>query len=213
MVNARLEGLVDILMNTESERSELRHCRQYGTPHFWYEAVGKTSGPLSDDEQDKIVEAKKSDPPAADEVFPNLLIGNKAAAEDAGFLASKKITHVINLASASKSKFSVNPDKASLLRKDIALTTHSWIENETFSSSFDRYTRMIAESLAGGRKVMVNCWQGASRSATIVLAYLVQYQDMPLEEAVKMVKRKRDIRPNNVFLQDLIEFEAKFQLT
>ena len=207
MVSARLEGLVDILMNTESERSELRHCRQYGTPHFWYKAVGKTSGPLSDDEQDKIIEAKKSDPPAANEVFPNLLIGNKAAAEDVGFLVDKKITHVINLASASKSKFSVNPDKASLLRKDIALTTHSY---ETFSSSFDRYTRMIAESLAGGGKVMVNCWQGASRSATIVLAYLVKYQDMKLEKAVKMVKRKRDIRPNNDFLQDLIEFEAKF---
>ena len=33
-----------------------------------------------------IVEAKKSDPPSADEVFENIFVGNKAAAEDTQFL-------------------------------------------------------------------------------------------------------------------------------
>ena len=33
-----------------------------------------------------IVEAKKSDPASADEVFENIFVGNKAAAEDTQFL-------------------------------------------------------------------------------------------------------------------------------
>ena len=33
-----------------------------------------------------IVEAKKSDPASADEVFKNIFVGNKAAAEDTQYL-------------------------------------------------------------------------------------------------------------------------------
>ena len=33
-----------------------------------------------------IVEAKKSDPASADEVFNNIFVGNKAAAEDTQYL-------------------------------------------------------------------------------------------------------------------------------
>merc|ERR1712168_848305 len=54
---------------------------------------------------------------------------------------------------------------------------------------------------------MVNCWQGAGKSATVVLAYLVMYKKMTLRDAVKTVKEKRDIRPNNGLLEQLIELE------
>ena len=54
---------------------------------------------------------------------------------------------------------------------------------------------------------MVNCWQGASRSATVVLAFLMQHHDMDLMTALKMVKTKRDIRPNNGFLKQLVLLE------
>ena len=73
---------------------------------------------------------------------------------------------------------------------------------------------------------MVNCWQvilaqfffqlsvfifcqGASRSATVVLAYLVMHHDMDLAAAVAMVKARRDIRPNNGFLAQLVALETK----
>ena len=66
---------------------------------------------------------------------------------------------------------------------------------------------MIEKSIQLGDRVLVNCWQGASRSATVVLAYLIKYQDMGVEEALRMVKERRDIRPNNSFLQSLINYE------
>jgi len=45
----------------------------------------------------------------------------------------------------------------------------------------------ISEALQGGGKVLVNCFQGASRSATIVLAYLVEHEGLTLAEAVVKV--------------------------
>ena len=47
------------------------------------------------------------------------------------------------------------------------------------------------------------------RSATLVLAYLVRYKGMDLVEALRMVKEKRDVRPNNGFLQQLIDYQNK----
>ena len=69
--------------------------------------------------------------------------------------------------------------------------------------------RWIRQSLESGGRVMVNCWQGASRSTTMVLAYLVKYEKLQLAEALRLVKAKRDVRPNDGFLLQLIEFEEK----
>ena len=84
-------------------------------------AGGSHDPPYNDEEEDAIVEAKKNDPASADEVFDNLLIGNKAAAEDTSFLLSKGITHILNLASNTKLKFHVIPDHESLKKQDIRL--------------------------------------------------------------------------------------------
>ena len=54
---------------------------------------------------------------------------------------------------------------------------------------------------------MVNCWQGASRSATVVLAFLMMHHNMELSEVLAQVKTRRDIRPNNGFLKQLVTLE------
>ena len=43
----------------------------------------------------------------------------------------------------------------------------------------------------------------------MVLAYLVKCENMELKEAVRVVKEKRDIRPNPGFLEQLLEYEQK----
>ena len=70
---------------------------------------------------DAIVEAKKLEPASADEVFNNLYLGNKAAAEDTDYLTSKGITHVLNLASNTDLKLHVIPDHESLKVQGIEL--------------------------------------------------------------------------------------------
>ena len=201
--------LVDILMTTKSEEPAMHHTRTSGTPFFWHEALGdKNKGPLTDEDIDIIAEAKKKDPASAHEVFPNLFLGNKAAAEDTKYMKSKGITHLLNMGSASlrSSKFLVVPDKEELAREGIELEdAPDWGEMKV-SDCFDQCGEWMEQRLGDGGRVLVVCWQGASRSAAVVMAYLVRYKEMGLEGALTMVKEKRDIRPNNVFLQQLIEY-------
>ena len=46
----------------------------------------------------------------------------------------------------------------------------------------------------------------------MVLAYLVKYKKMDLADALRMVKQKRDIIPNNGFLQQLIDYQTKCRM-
>ena len=65
----------------------------------------------------------------------------------------------------------------------------------------------LRRRLERGGKVMVNCWQGGSRSATVVLAFLLQHEQLSLNTALVTLKQRRDIRPNNGFLSQLITLE------
>ena len=54
-------------------------------------------------------------------------------------------------------------------------------------------------------RVYVHCQQGVSRSASIVLAFLMLKRSMNIKEAVKTVRAKREIFPNDGFLKQLCE--------
>ena len=51
----------------------------------------------------------------------------------------------------------------------------------------------------------MHCQQGVSRSASIVLAFLMLKRSMDIKEAVKTVRAKREIFPNDGFLKQLCE--------
>ena len=51
---------------------------------------------------------------------------------------------------------------------------------------------------------------GISRSASFVLAYMVRYRQISLEDSIRLVTKKRLIWPNDGFLTKLIKFEDDF---
>ena len=56
-------------------------------------------------------------------------------------------------------------------------------------------------------KVLVHCVQGISRSATLVIAYLMLKHHMTVQNAVRLVRAQREIWPNQGFLQQLCQFD------
>ena len=60
-------------------------------------------------------------------------------------------------------------------------------------------------------KVMIHCMAGASRSATIVLAWMIR-SGIPLDIAFRRILQRREIQPNQGFLEKLIEYEEKLGL-
>lgn len=63
--------------------------------------------------------------------------------------------------------------------------------------------KMRADDISFPGKVLVHCLMGVSRSATLVLAFLMITEGLTLQEAVAAVRPHRDICPNPGFLQQL----------
>lgn len=51
--------------------------------------------------------------------------------------------------------------------------------------------------------ILIHCFLGKSRSASVVIYYLMSRHNMSLDEAVTFVKKKRDINPNKRFIDIL----------
>ena len=61
-----------------------------------------------------------------------------------------------------------------------------------------------------GRTVFVHCRNGVSRSAMVVVAYLMARHGWTRDEALEMVRAKRPaVRPNPAFMRRLLEWEKE----
>jgi hypothetical protein len=70
-------------------------------------------------------------------------------------------------------------------------------------------TSFMKNCLSSSKSVLVHCEAGVSRSATVVLAYLMRYHNMTRDEAYIHVKRKRPINPNEGFWRQLEVYESQ----
>ena len=66
----------------------------------------------------------------------------------------------------------------------------------------------LDEGRRNGNGVLVHCQAGISRSATVVIAFLMKHEGLTLNDAYKLVKEKRPvISPNINFMGCLVKFE------
>jgi len=81
-------------------------------------------------------------------------------------------------------------------------------EDQNMSVQFGPCFTFIAKK--ENKKILVHCIVGKSRSAALVIAYLMKSQGMTLREAYDHVKCKRNIiQPNEGFMEQLIQFELQ----
>ena len=87
-------------------------------------------------------------------------------------------------------------------------------EKQDFLSYFEETNQIIALAQITNRPVLVHCMAGMSRSATIVIAYIMNKYRKPFREALELVQRKRSIvEPNSGFKRQLRLYEEmKFSL-
>ena len=73
---------------------------------------------------------------------------------------------------------------------------------------FDEAHKFIDDALEKQEKVLVHCYAGISRSATIVISYLMKKNKISYEKAYEMVKKSRScISPNFSFYVALKNYE------
>ncbi|KAG7175569.1 Dual specificity protein phosphatase 14-like 2 [Homarus americanus] len=93
---------------------------------------------------------------------------------------------------------------------EVVLVRVSDAPSSDLAAHLDAITDKIDDVRGSGRRVLVHCVAGVSRSPAIILAYLVKYADMSLRQAFLHVRSVRpNIRPNAGFFSQLIEFERR----
>ncbi|XP_026206405.1 dual specificity phosphatase DUPD1-like isoform X2 [Anabas testudineus] len=148
---------------------------------------------------------------AVNEVWPNLYIGNAAAAQDKTLLVSLGITHIVNAAHGPQ-----HIDTGPCFYKDINIVYHGVeaadCKDFDLSPFFTETADFIHSAMIQRGKVLVHCARGISRSAALVLSFLMIQEALTLVEAVEAVRRHRSILPNVGFLRQLRQLDSSLAL-
>lgn len=82
------------------------------------------------------------------------------------------------------------------------------VHTAKISKHFDESADYIAEVLdKQDGKILVHCFMGMSRSASLIIAYLIKYRKLTLEQSIRLLSKHRFIWPNDGFIEQLIEWE------
>lgn len=85
-------------------------------------------------------------------------------------------------------------------------------DDEDISKHFEATSAFIREHLQQGHAVLVHCYAGISRSATVCIAFLMRHRDLSLDQAYAVVEVVRKIiYPNEGFYKQLMEYEGKLR--
>eukprot|EP00271_Cylindrocystis_brebissonii_P020287 TRINITY_DN6655_c0_g1_i1.p1 TRINITY_DN6655_c0_g1~~TRINITY_DN6655_c0_g1_i1.p1 ORF type:complete len:167 (+),score=27.25 TRINITY_DN6655_c0_g1_i1:915-1415(+) len=142
-----------------------------------------------------------------DKIEEGLYLGNYSASRQRSALLQLNVKHIVQVAN------DLGPPP---FPKDFVYTvveiSDSIIEPKNISHHFDRCFDAIATARARGEAVLVHCVVGMSRSATIVIGYLMKTRNMSLPAAFSFVKSIRPIvQPNSKFMQELRKLDARLE--
>ncbi|XP_046709174.1 dual specificity phosphatase 29-like isoform X3 [Silurus meridionalis] len=135
----------------------------------------------------------------------------RRTATDLTLLNTLKVTHVVN---AAHGPTHINTGFAFYSHAHIQYHGVEAPDSRDFNLSmfFQTTADFIHTALSqDSGKVLVHCARGVSRSATLVLAYLMIHKRLTVAEAITAVRGYRNILPNVGFLEQLRELDARLQ--
>lgn len=134
------------------------------------------------------------------QIDEHLWLGSQKDAANKKFLIANNIRLIIS--------FELFPEISPFI-KHITRTHISMYDSMKEANSVN-YPQKVLDAISqinkySNRNVLIHCSVGKSRSASIAIAYMMSTYSMNLEEALNYVKSKRDIDPEQGFLNRLEE--------
>ncbi|XP_043855468.1 serine/threonine/tyrosine-interacting-like protein 2 [Dromiciops gliroides] len=143
-----------------------------------------------------------------DEVWPNVFIAEKSVAVNKGRLKRLGVTHILNAAHGTG--VYTGPEFYNGLEIQYLGVEVDDFPEVDISQHFRKAAEFLDEALLTYRgKILVSSEMGISRSAVLVVAYLMIFHHMTILEALMTVRKKRPIYPNDGFLKQLRELNEK----
>lgn len=131
-----------------------------------------------------------------------LYIGSMSALHDPDLLRAHSVTHLVQVLDVPW--LPSNSNGMSCYRIDILDSSSTDLRPH-----LEDACNWIHSALLTGRTVLVHCQQGISRSAAVVIAYLIRYRGMGYDDALGWLKAKRAcVKPNPGFVKILREWDA-----
>lgn len=138
-----------------------------------------------------------------DQIIPNLYLGGVAAASDKDKLVQQGIRAVCCCVRELEFPTREFSKEVEYYRVDI-----EDIGREPIELFFPEATEFIHSWISREQPVLVHCRAGVSRSASVVIAYLIAYHGYSLHDAFFLVRSHRSIvTPNIGFMEKLGEYE------
>ena len=129
-----------------------------------------------------------------------LYLGRVDQATNKNIVTDLAITHIINITLEQLSPFAGRIHYLTVNLEDDCASD--------LLSEFLATSKFIKDAIDGGGRVLVHCNLGVSRSASVVIAYLMCTQHWVLRDAYHYLKEHRPIiHPNSGFLTQLSHFE------
>ena len=135
------------------------------------------------------------------QIRPLLFLGSLECAQDARALSALGVADVVSLLS-----------RRPTLPAAVERLTYIELDDDDaqdLGEAFELGLEAIAAAHRGGRRVLVHCERGASRSVSLICAHLMGEERLELDAALGYVRRCRpEASPNPGFLMQLREREA-----
>ena len=126
-----------------------------------------------------------------------LYIGNRAASEDLRLLKSEGISRILQLLDFYIPKEYEDSIEVHYIRMEDS-------ENENLERILPEALRYIHIAISQGKKILVHCNAGVSRSGSVVIAYIMATEKMDFRTALSFVEDKRAcVSPNPGFIEQL----------
>lgn len=133
-----------------------------------------------------ITEDFDAGPSSYDEIIPSLFLGNLTAATDIKWLKETKINYILTVDSCPLPR-KIQELLPNLIIKYISVTD---MPREDLLTHFEDSYEFIDHALQLNDKILIHCYFGVSRSATIVIAYLMKKYGKSFYDAFEAVKKK-----------------------
>ena len=121
------------------------------------------------------------------EIIPGLWLGDKNISLNTKFYKDNQIDIVIN---CSKTLDFINLDI-----EKVRLKVHDNLKDEEIINMYNNYdyiTEYIYNNLRLFKNILVHCYAGKQRSASVIIAYLLRYSKMDLNKCIELLKYKKE---------------------
>ncbi len=151
-----------------------------------------------------------------DEVYPNLFIGDEASARNIRFLQRMGITHVLNCAEGVWTDCSFVDltadyyEGTGIRYQGLQLWDSTKVKMTPYFGCANEFIRLSLKETAKG-KCLVHCQMGVSRSCVAAMVYMMMTEGWDAVDIMKEFRRRRDVRPNDHFLSQLVELDNELR--